>query len=47
MRWAYKILSVLGDVKAASRGPAPFVRRQARKQTHKYTAKVVRKVFKP
>jgi hypothetical protein len=46
MRWAYRILSVLGDAKAASRGPAPYARRQARKQVSKHTARWARKVFK-
>lgn len=47
MRWAYKMLSILGDAKAARRGAGPFVRRQGRKQAHKYTARLIRKVLKP
>lgn len=47
MRGLYKALSLLGDVKAVSRGPAPFVRRVVRKKANKAFNRALRKVVKP
>jgi len=47
MRGLYKLLSVLGDVKAASRGPAPFVRRAVRKKANKEFNRWLRKAVRP
>jgi hypothetical protein len=41
---AYKLLSILGDIKAARRGPpGPLVRRQARKEAHRGLARILRR----
>lgn len=47
MRTLYKLLSVLGTVKTASRGPAPLARRVARQQANKQFNRLLRQVFKP
>lgn len=47
MRVFYKVLSLLGDVKAASRGPAPLARRVARKEANRVFNRWLRKTLKP
>ena len=47
MRTLYRLLSVAGDVKAATRGPAPYVRRRTRAAAHRTLARAMRKVLKP
>jgi hypothetical protein len=47
MRAVYRILSVLGDLKAAGRGPGALARRQGRKQAHKQLARFLRRVLRP
>jgi hypothetical protein len=44
---AYKLLSILGDIKAARRSPAALARRQVRKEGHKRFGRLLRKVLKP
>jgi hypothetical protein len=44
---AYKILSILGDIRAARRGPGALVRRQVRKEGHKRFGRLLRKIFRP
>lgn len=44
---AYKLLSILGDLKAARRGPGALARRQARKEAHKGLARVLRRFLRP
>lgn len=44
---AYKILSILGNAKAASRGPAPLARRVVRQQANKTFNRLLRKMIKP
>jgi len=46
-RSAYRLLSVLGDLKAARRGPDALGRRIVRRQAHKTLASWLRKVLKP
>lgn len=46
MRAVYRLLSKLGDLKAASRGPVPLARRQIRKNAHRATARALRKVIR-
>lgn len=46
MRILYKLLSLFGDAKAATKGPAPFAKRQVRKFAHKSLAKVLRRFLK-
>lgn len=43
MSLLYKILSLLGDAKALSRGPGPFARRYARRAGHRTLARTFRK----
>jgi hypothetical protein len=43
----YKILSLLGDVKSASRSPEALARRQVRKQANKTFNRLLRKALKP
>ncbi len=43
MRPLYRLLSVLGDVKAASRGPEAFLRRKVRARAHREVAKGLRR----
>lgn len=47
MRALYRLLSALGDVKSASRGPAPYARRVARKQANKQFNRLLRRLLKP
>ncbi len=47
MRGFYRLLSRLGDVKAALRGPGPLARRHIRKAAHRETGRVLRKVVRP
>jgi hypothetical protein len=46
-RSVYRVLSILGDVKAARRGPDALGRRMVRRQAHKTLASWLRKVLKP
>lgn len=43
LKTLYKILSVIGDVKAASKGPTAYGKRAIRKKAHKGLAKSMRK----
>jgi hypothetical protein len=43
MRALYKLLSVLGDLTAASRGPGAYGRRAVRSQAHKALGKAMRR----
>lgn len=43
MRSIYRMLSLLGDVKAASRSPGPYVRRKVRARAHRELAKGMRR----
>ena len=47
MRRGYRLLSILGDLRAARRGPGALVRRQARKEAHKRFSVVLRRVLRP
>lgn len=47
MRELYRLLSVLGSIKAASRGPAPLARRVVRQQANRHGNRILRKIFKP
>lgn len=47
MRGLYRLLSVAGDVKSATRGPGPFARRYVRKQANRSFNRALRKVVKP
>lgn len=47
MRGFYRLLSKLGDVKAALRGPGPLARRQIRKTAHRETSRVLRRAIRP
>lgn len=47
MRSLYRLLSIAGDVKAASRGPGAFGRRYARRVAHRSLARALRKVLAP
>jgi hypothetical protein len=47
MRSLYRILSILGDVKTASRGPGPFVRRKVRSRATREFSRGLRKVIRP
>lgn len=47
MRLLYKALSVLGDLRAARRGPGALLRRQARKEAHKRFGRVLRRILRP
>ena len=47
MRWLYKALSLLGDLKAARRGPGALLRRQSRKEAHRRFGRVLRRILKP
>lgn len=40
----YRVLSFSNDVRAASRGPAPFARRVARKHAYRGLARLLRRV---
>jgi hypothetical protein len=44
MRWIYRLLGVIGDIKSAVRGPGPFAKRQIRKSAHRNLAKLLRKI---
>jgi len=46
-RSAYRLLSVLGDLKAARRGPDAIGRRMVRRHAHKTLASWLRKMLKP
>lgn len=43
MRAPYRLLSILGDFKAASRGPGALVRRKVRSRAHRELAKAMRR----
>lgn len=43
MKALYRLLSLLGDVRAASRGPGSYVRRKVRSKAHKTLAKATRR----
>jgi len=47
MRSGYKLLSLLGDVKAATRGPGALLRRWARKRANRTTGRLSRRILKP
>lgn len=47
MRTVYRLLSILGDLKALSRGPAPYGRRLVRKAGHRHLGRVLRSVVRP
>ena len=42
----YKILSILGDFKAASKGPNAYVKRKVNQKAHKTLSKALRKMWK-
>ena len=43
MKPLYRLLAVVGDVRAASRGPAALGRRYLRKRSHRSLARLLRK----
>lgn len=47
MRAIYRVLSILGDAKAATRGPAPLARRLARKEANRLFNRWLRRTLKP
>lgn len=47
MRTFYRLLSILGDLKAASRGPDAYLRRLLRKQANRHFNRTLRKVLRP
>lgn len=47
MRTVYRLLSLLGDFKSLTRGPAPFVRRKGRQAAHQQFGPTMRKLLKP
>jgi hypothetical protein len=47
MRSAYRLLSLLGTAKAASRGPGPLLRRLVRQQVNRRGNRALRKVVRP
>jgi hypothetical protein len=44
---AYKLLSILGNLRAARRGPGALVRRQARKEARRGLARILRRILRP
>lgn len=46
MRFFYKLLSIIGDFKAASRGPDKLFKRYVRKSAHKSLAKALRSLLR-
>lgn len=46
-RWLYRLLSVKGNVKAATRGPGAYVRRRTRARAHRGLARLLRSVLRP
>jgi hypothetical protein len=46
-RRAYRVLSILGDIKASRRGPDALGRRIVRRHAHRGLARVLRRVLKP
>lgn len=47
MRSLYRLLTVMGDVKAASRGPGALVRRKVRSRATRGFSRGLRKVIRP
>lgn len=47
MRTVYRLLSLLGDLRAARRGPGAYGRRVARREAHRGLARILRRVLKP
>lgn len=47
IRSLYRLLSILGDLKAISRGPAPYGRRVIRKAGHRHFGRAMRSVIRP
>lgn len=47
MRALYRILSLLGDAKAAGRGPGALGRRILRKRAHRSFGRALRRLLKP
>jgi hypothetical protein len=47
MRSIYRLLSLLGTAKAATRGPAPLARRVGRQQANRHFNHLLRKLLKP
>jgi hypothetical protein len=47
MRAYYRLLSILGDIKAARLGPGALLRRQAGKGAHGGLARVLRRILRP
>lgn len=47
MRSIYRFLSILGDVKAASRGPGSLARRKVRSRATRSFSRGLRGVLKP
>jgi hypothetical protein len=47
VRDLYRILSLLGDVKAARRGPGAYGRRYIRKQANRHGNRWLRRLLKP
>jgi hypothetical protein len=45
-RLAYRILSLLGDFKAAHRGPSALIKRKVRAAAHRELAGVLRRVLR-
>lgn len=46
MRTLYKLLSIFGDFKAASKGPSAYAKRKVNQQAHKQLSKALRKMWK-
>jgi hypothetical protein len=47
MRAVYRLMSALGDLRAARRGPGALARRQGRKIAHRELARVLRRILRP
>jgi hypothetical protein len=47
VRSLYRLLSLLGSVKAASRGPGPLARRVARQHANRHFNRALRRVLRP
>ena len=46
-RKGYRVLSLWGDVKAATRGPGPLARREVRKRANRVFNRWLRRVLRP
>ena len=44
MSFLYRLLSLWGDVKAASNGPTPYIKRRGRAYAHRTLARALRRL---